>query len=369
VYQAITTAVNLTASNDSPTVGESVTITATVFGSNPTGTITFYDGGVNVGTISLVNGSASITIGDFDAGRHVITANYSGDASNQAVSSFSAFVNVSSPAREFSFTRLSNISTRTQVLTGSEVMIAGFIVGGTTPKTVVVNVAGPNLVNFGITNVLPNPKLTVVRSSDNFVIGANDDWQVQANPLDVGSLVASGFKPNHALEPAVIATLIPGAYTAIVEASPGTRTGVGLVGVFEVDHPEVPLINISTRGQVLTGNDVMIAGFIVGGSQSKTVVINVAGPNLVQYGIPNALMNPKLTVVRSSDQAIIATNDDWQAQANPADVAAIMATGFQPNHPAEPALLLTLPPGAYTAIVEGVGGTTGVGLVGLFAVP
>jgi hypothetical protein len=264
--------------------------------------------------------------------------------------------------------RLFNISTRMPVLTGNDVMIAGFVIGGSTPKTVVVNVAGPSLANYGITNPLANPKLTLVRQSDQSTVKSNDDWQAQAVSSDVAALLASGFQPNDPLEPAVVATLAPGAYTAIVEGVNNT-TGVGLVGVFEVDHAEIPVVNISTRGQVQTNNDVMIAGFIIQGNTSKTVVINVAGPNLVQYGITNALMNPKLTLVRGSDQTIIGVNDDWQTQTNPADVAAIQATGFQPNQPQEPALIATLPPGAYTAIVEGVGGSTGVGLVGVFAVP
>jgi len=261
-----------------------------------------------------------------------------------------------------------NLSTRMQVLTGNEVMIAGFIIGGAAPKTVVVNVAGPHLAGSGITNALADPTLTLVRVSDSAVIGVNDDWQSQTVPSDVAALTASTFQPNNAKEPALIATLAPGAYTAIVQGV-GNTTGVGLVGVFEVDHPEIPLSNISTRGQVLTGNDVMIAGFIVQGAATKTVVINVAGPHLSNFGITNPLANPTLTIVRSSDNAVIATNDDWETQANAADVAAIRATGFQPNNPAEPAVILTLQPGAYTAIVQGVGGTTGVGLVGVFAVP
>ena len=261
--------------------------------------------------------------------------------------------------------RLFNISTRMQVLTGNDVMIAGFIIGGSATKTVVINVAGPSLAPFGITNPLPNPTLTLVRSSDNATLGSNDDWQTQG-AASVAAIEASGFKPNHALEPALIATLPPGAYTAIVEGVGGT--GVGLVGVFEVDQPDMTLTNISTRGQVLTGNDRMIAGFIVQGDGPQTVVVNVAGPHLLNFGIANALLNPTLTLVRSSDQAVLATNDNWRTQTNPADVAAIEATGFQPNNPNEPAIIMTLPPGAYTAIVEGVGGSTGVALVGVFRV-
>jgi hypothetical protein len=264
--------------------------------------------------------------------------------------------------------RVFNISTRMKVLTGNDVMIAGFIIGGSTPKTVVVNVAGPSLANFGIASPLANPKITLVRSSDQSVVKSNDDWQAQAAPADVAAILASGFQPNDPLEPAIVATLQPGAYTAIVEGV-NNATGVGLVGVFEVDHAEIPVTNISTRGQVQTNNDVMIAGFIIQGTASKTVVINVAGPSLVPFGIINALANPTLTLVRSSDQSVVKSNDDWQAQANPGDVTAIQATGFQPNNSAEPAIIATLPPGAYTAIVQGAGNTTGVALVGVFAVP
>ena len=159
--------------------------------------------------------------------------------------------------------------------------------------------------------------------------------------------------------------LPPGAYTAIVEGV-GGGTGVAVVGVFEVDQPNAPLTNISTRGQVLTGNDRMIAGFVVSGDSAKTVVINVAGPHLGNFGIPNHLANPMLTLVRQSDQAILAINDDWQGAPNWFD---IQATGFQPNNSLEPAIMMTLPPGAYTAIVEGVGGGTGVAVVGVFVVP
>jgi hypothetical protein len=262
--------------------------------------------------------------------------------------------------------RLYNISTRMRVLTNDDVMIAGFIVGGPVAKKLVINVAGPSLSNFGIASPLANPTLTLVRSSDNAVIGTNDNWQTQTNPADVSAIQASGFQPNNTLEPALIATLAPGAYTAIVQGANG-GTGVGLVGLFEVDHPEVPLINISTRGKVLVNDDVMIAGFIIQGDSAKTVVVNVAGPSLTNFGIASPLQNPQLTLVRSSDNAVIATNDDWQTQADPADVTAITNSGFKPNHALEPAIIATLAPGAYTAIVSGVGGGTGVGLVGVFA--
>jgi hypothetical protein len=261
--------------------------------------------------------------------------------------------------------RLANLSTRMQVLTGNDRMIAGFIIGGTTNKTVVVNVAGPSLASYGLSG-LADPTLTLVRSSDQSVIATNDDWQTQATASDVAKIQATGFQPNHAKEPAIIATLPPGAYTAIVEGS-GGATGVGLVGVFEVDATDSPLINISTRGQVKTGNDVMIAGFIVQGTGPQKVVINVAGPSLNSFGV-NGLSDPVLTLVRG-DGSLVATNDSWLNQANSTDFATLQYSGFQPQNAAEPALIASLSPGSYTAIVSGASGTTGVALVGIFVGP
>jgi hypothetical protein len=369
----VATRTTLSTGTNPTTHGQAVTFTAQVSTANnvgPSGAITFRDGATALCTAVTMTFPASCaghcsqaqcTTSTLAPGVHSITAEYLGSSTAGG-----------STSTELSHTvelapRLANISTRMRVLSGDDVMIAGFIIGGPSAKRVVVNVAGPSLANYGVTNPVANPKLTLVRSGPPAtVLAANDDWQTQ-DPADVAAILASGFQPNHALEPALIATLGPGAYTAIVEGT-GGQTGVGLIGIFEVDHPEVPLINISTRGKVLTGDDVMIAGFIIQGAASKTVVVNVAGPSLVNAGVPNPLPNPQITIVRSSDNAIIASNDNWQTQANPSDVAAITNAGFQPNHPAEPAVILTLPPGAYTAIVSGVGGGTGVGLVGVFAV-
>jgi hypothetical protein len=129
--------------------------------------------------------------------------------------------------------------------------------------------------------------------------------------------------------------------------------------------PQTRLGNISTRMQVLTGNDVMIGGFVIQGSGSQTVAIVATGPSLAAYGIANPLTNPTLTLVRSSDQTAIATNDDWQTAAN---AAQLQAAGFAPSNPLEAAILVTLPPGAYTAIVSGAAGGTGVAVVGVYKV-
>jgi hypothetical protein len=262
--------------------------------------------------------------------------------------------------------RLANISTRMQVLTGNDVMIAGFVVGGTQNKTLAIVATGPSLSQYGITNPLANPKITLVRSSDQMVLATNDDWQggcpqgaICAAP---SQLTAAGFAPSHPLEAAMYVSLPPGAYTAIVEGV-SNGTGVAVAAVYEVNLPEVPLTNISTRGRVLTGNDVMIGGFVIAGSAPKQVAIVGTGPSLAAFGIANPLSNPTLTLVRSSDQAVLATNDNWQSASN---AAALTNAGFAPSDPSEAAILVTLNPGAYTAILSGAGGVTGVGVIGVY---
>src|SRR6185437_10852357 len=172
---------------------------------------------------------------------------------NAAASVTATFSATSNP------TRLGNISTRGEVLTGDNVMIGGFIIGGSTNKTVAIVATGPSLAAFGITNPLMNPTIQLVRQSDHAVLAVNDDWQSDPN---AAQLQASGFAPTDPRESVLYVNLPPGAYTVIVSGVGGT-TGVGLIGIFEVDHPEVPLINISTRGLVQTGNNVMIGGFII----------------------------------------------------------------------------------------------------------
>ncbi|HUR60316.1 MAG TPA: hypothetical protein VM029_21515, partial [Opitutaceae bacterium] len=256
---------------------------------------------------------------------------------------------------------LINISTRGQVRTGNDVMIGGFVIGGTSSKTVVIRARGPSLTPLGVPNALGNPTLQLVRSSDQATMAVNDNWGDNAN---AAQLQASGFAPPNALESALLVGLAPGAYTAIVSGV-GGGTGVGMIEVFELDNPGSPLANISTRGQVLTGSDVMIGGFIVGGSAPLTLVVRARGPSLTALGMPGALANPVLQLVRSSDQSVIAVNDNWGSAAN---VAQLASTGFAPADALEAAILVTLQPGAYTAIVTGSGGGTGVGIIEVFTV-
>ena len=254
--------------------------------------------------------------------------------------------------------RLGAISTRMQVLTGDNVLIGGFIISGSTPKTVVVRARGPSLASAGITNFLANPQLQLVFGNGTVV--TNDDWQTEANAV---AILSSGFAPSNSNESAILITLDPGPYTAIVSGA-GGGTGVGLVEVFEVDHPENPMAGISTRGFVSTGDSVMIGGIIIQGDAPQTVVVRARGPSLAAQGVANPLANPLLQLVAAD--GTVFTNDDWQSAAN---AAQITASGFAPVDPRESAILVTLNPGAYTAIVSGVGGATGVGIVEAFVVP
>jgi len=252
--------------------------------------------------------------------------------------------------------RLVNLSTRMSVRTGDDVLIGGFVIGGTQPKNVVLRARGPSLAGVGVPNALLDPELRLF--SGQTVIAANDTWSAAPN---AAAIELGGFAPNHSHEAAILARLAPGAYTAIVSGVGGT-TGVGLVEVFEVDVPASPLANIATRGNVRTGSDVMIAGFIIQGETPQTVVIRARGPSLAPFGFAEVLADPVLQLF--SGATPIATNDDWSLAA---DAPAILASGFAPAHVREAAILVTLNPGAYTAIVSGAGGTTGIGLVEVFA--
>jgi len=218
--------------------------------------------------------------------------------------------------------QLSNISTRGLVQTGDNVQIGGFIIGGTEPKTVLVRARGPVLTDFGVPGVLDDPVLQLF--SGQTVIADNDNWETTStlcqnsvlNCGDGAAITATGLDPcvgnltGCAREAALLVTLDPGPYTAIVSGV-GGGTGVGLVEVFEVGTTtNSRLTNISTRGPVGTGDDVMIGGFIIGGTEPKTVLIRARGPVLTDFGVPGELADPFLQLF--SGQTVIAQNDDWQ---------------------------------------------------------
>lgn len=304
-------------------------------------------------TICSVSSSAVTALAE---GICTIVANQAGNTSYAAAAQVTQNITVaiSNP------NRLINLSTRGQVQTGDNVMIGGFIIGGAMPKKVLVRAVGPSLANYGVSGVLANPMLELHKSSDGSIVASNDDWGSSGNANDI---TTSTLAPADAKEAAILTTLSPGAYTAIVTGN-GGATGVGIIEVYEIDTPTSAFTNISTRGQVLTGDGRMIGGFIVQGDSPQTVLVRAVGPTLANYGVSGTIANPILELYKSSDGSIIASNDDWNSAAN---AAAVTATGLAPLNALESAILITLEPGAYTAVVSGKNGGTGVGIVEVFS--
>jgi hypothetical protein len=252
--------------------------------------------------------------------------------------------------------KVANISTRMTVGTADQVLIGGFIVTGgpASSKRVVVRALGPSLSLFGLSGALSDPILKVYDAAHN-ELGSNDNWG--SSPA-AGEITGLQLEPADPLESIVMLNLAPGNYTAIVGGSDG-GTGVGLIEIYDVDaSSEARLGNISTRGFVNTGDNVMIGGTIIVGSSPTNVLVRAIGPSLSNFGVPNALQDPVLEL-HDGDGAIIALNDNWRESQE----AAITATGIPPTDNRESAILANLPPGQYTAVVRGTGNSTGVALV------
>jgi hypothetical protein len=256
---------------------------------------------------------------------------------------------------------LANISTRLRVETGDNVLIGGFIVTGTQPKKVILLGIGPSLGAFGITDALANPTLELYAGST--LLDSNDNW---VNSPNKQAIIDSGFAPSNNLESAIIATLPAnsGQYTAIVRGV-GNGTGIGAVQAYDLDRSvDSKLANISTRGLVQTGDDILIAGTIVLGEQQRKVIVRAIGPSLP---VPGKLADPILEL-RDVNGTIVDMNDDWKDSPNK---QAIIDSTVPPTNDKESAIVATLPSGGaqYTAVVRGVGGGTGVAVVDVFALP
>ena len=258
--------------------------------------------------------------------------------------------------------------------TGDNVLFGGFIIQGSASKTVLIRSAGPSLTSFGVPGALGNPRLEL--HDLNSTLGTNDNWQTTQlggviTSDQVAAIQNSGAAPRDPAEPAIIATLAAGQYTAIVQGVGGTQ-GIATVEVYDLSpNNGAILANISTRGFIQTGDNVMIGGFIVVGQTSR-VLIRATGPSLIPFGINNALANPRLEL--HDMNGTLAGNDDWQTTQLGGIIisdqsAAIQNSGFAPKDPAESAIIATLAPGQYTAIAQGVNGGTGVGLIEVFALP
>ncbi len=260
-----------------------------------------------------------------------------------------------------------NISTRLAVQTGDNILIAGFIIAGEEARNVIVRAIGPSLADVGLSGVLADPTLEL-HDSTGGLIAANNDWHVtQVGGVITGdqeaAIEATDLAPTHDLESAIVAKLAPGSYTAVVRGT-NDGTGVGLAEVYDLNQATPSkLANLSTRGFVDTGDNVMIGGVVArpGGGTVTDVILRAIGPSLGTL-VENALADPTLEL-HDSNGVPVASNDNWKESQQ----SEIEATGLAPTDEAESAIVASLVPGAYTAILKGKGDTTGVALFELYS--
>jgi len=247
--------------------------------------------------------------------------------------------------------RLANISTRAVVGTNANVLIGGFIVTGTQSKKVIVRGIGPSL---PLPGSLLDPTLEL-HDSSGAVIASNDNWGQSANSAEIA---VSGVAPTNPSESAILISLAPGSYTAILSGANQT-TGIAVVEVYDLDGTaDSKLANISTRAFVQDGDNILIGGLIVVGQSAADTIVRAIGPSLP---VPGAMADPTLEL-RDANGVLLASNDNWRSTQE----TAIIATGVAPTRDAESAIVISFSPGTYTAIVRGANGTTGVAVVEVY---
>jgi hypothetical protein len=243
---------------------------------------------------------------------------------------------------------------------GDNAGIGGFIITGTTPKDVLIRAIGPSLTDFGVLDALADPVLEL-HGPGTFATVTNNNWRESQQPEIIK---ATGLAPTNNLESAIVAHLSSGTYTAIVRGV-GNTSGVALVEVYDL-NPGVDsrLANISTRAFVSTGDNIVIAGFVLGGDTSPgRIIVRGLGPSMTAFGVPNPVADPTLEL-RDNNGALLLANNDWQD--NPDQVAEINAAGLAPGNNLESAMAASLPPGLYTALLAGRNNATGIGLVEVY---
>jgi acetyl esterase/lipase len=253
------------------------------------------------------------------------------------------------PGPNDSTQKLLNVSTRANVLDGESVMVGGFIITGDVDKRVVLRGLGPSLSGSGVTGLLGNPYLELYDSAG-VLVEANDNRQVLAG-------IPNALLPSSPLESYLTAVLPPGNYTAILHDA-DSGTGIGLVELYDVNPVNSRVANISTRGHVSGGESEMIGGFIIGGSDPTSVIVRALGPSLAAAGVSSPLPDPVLQLFDGNGN-LLGTNDNWRSTQE----QQIINTGVPPTNDLESAIVATLDPGHYTALVHDSQFRTGVALV------
>ncbi len=324
------------------------------------------------GALALTTTAGSTVAGTLSAESSTLTATVT-PATGTAVT----FVGANNDART-DIEKIVNVSTRSQTGTAANTLIAGFVVSGTAPKPVLVRAVGPTLSTFGVAGALSAARLEIFRGQTSLAVG--NDWGTPAaGGASAAVLAATAARvgafalPAGSRDAALLLTLEPGAYTAVV-AGQGGASGVALVEVYDATEGAIPrsqrIVNIATRATAGVGENALIAGFVVTGTVPKRVLIRGVGPSLTQFGITNALARPQLSV--SAGTTVLAQNAGWSTSPDAASITAgsaqagAFALGLAS---ADAALIVSLAPGAYTAQVTGAGGTTGVALVEVYELP
>lgn len=273
-----------------------------------------------------------------------------------------------SPQSPASLGTLVNVSTRAYVGTGAQQLIGGFVVGGTQAKKLLIRAVGPTLSQYGITDALADPKITLFRIADtgNTQVGFNDNWGSGANGATATDMSAVGAfsLPAGSRDSALVMSLVPGSYTANIEGV-NNGTGTALIEAYEYEHANSRLVNLSTRGYA-TQEKPMIGGFVVQADpanpgKTKRVVIRVLGPTLAKYNVSGAMDDPMFEL-HDANQALILTNDDWSSGSSGGDdfkpyvtiypEQQLAAVGLAPLNRRDSGVMLDLMPGTYTAVVK-----------------
>jgi hypothetical protein len=347
--------------------------------------VTFLDGTTVLAQRPLDAGTASFTTAALALGNHTITAVYQSDtvfALSSGTTQHSvaipsptptptatpAATPTPTPAATATPTPTAtatpnraqaiNLSTRMRVGLGDEAGIGGFIISGNSPKRVLIRAIGPSLTQANLPNPLPDPILELYQSGP-VPITVNNDWR----DTQEAAIRATGLAPTNERESAIDAILTPGNYTAIVRGK-DAGTGLSLVEVYDLEQTAGRLGNISTRALVGIGDDITIAGFILGGNNTvNRVIVRGLGPSLARSGLANALENPVLELRNQNGDLLIA-NHDWED--DPAQATQIKAAGLALPDKLEAGIAAALPPGRYTALLTGQTGGSGIGLVEVY---
>lgn len=267
--------------------------------------------------------------------------------------------------------RLANLSARAVASTGAQAAFAGFVITGTEPKPVLVRVAGPALRDFGVAGALIAPRVELFRGGGAVPLAANTGWGNAPELAQAAATVGAFPLAAGSADSALVATLAPGAYTAVATAA-NAQPGVGLVEIYDLSPATAGarLVNLSARANVGAGDATLIAGLVVRGDAPKRVLVRAAGPALAAFGITGVLARPQLALLAGG--TAVATNAGWAASPDTASLAdaARRAGAFAfPAGSADAALLATLVPGAYTAQVTGADGASGAALLEIYEVP